>query len=208
MLYKVKRTRVCQEDYLEKIIKEKVDKKNLYLANKILSVKQKDNERKLYISRCKELVYKVSNGAYLTLSDISHLNRMLVTLGLNHKFDLEQYERFVDSRNIVTFAGELDLDEKQEDFVYLSYIQNPLEYGIDLDKLSYDDMVSYLNSLNKFIYRATNKVINNGTIDKNDISENMIVSNSIGFYSILDDLNKDSLDNIDLSMKYAYRRHL
>lgn len=208
MLYKVKKMRVCPEDYLKKIIGKNVNKEQLLLANKVISINTKEDERRLYISRCKELVYKLDRGAYLTLSDISHLNRVFVTLGLNHKFDIEQYERFVDTRNIVTFAGDLDLESEQEDFMYVSYIQNPLEYGISVSDIEYQDLEAYLDSINKFIYRKTNKVFNNGTIDKRDVSDDMIITSSHGCYNILDDLNKTSFDNSELSKQYAYKfRH-
>lgn len=192
----------------EKILGRNVDKDKILLANKVISINTKEDERKLYISRCKELVYKINNCAYLTLSDISHLNRILVSLGLNHKFDIDQYERFVDTHNIVTFAGELNLSDSQEDYIYLASIQNPLEYGISMSKYSYEDLIDYLNSINRFIYRETKKVIYNGSIDKKDITKDVIITNSHGSSSILDDLNKDSLDKSELSRKYAYYKHL
>ena len=207
MLYKVKDKRVCSEDYLRKVIGD-INNDKFLLANKIISVNTKEDERRLYISRCKELVYKLNNSAYLTLSDISRLNKLLVSLRINHKFDLEQYERFVDTNSVVTFAGELKLDEEQEDFIYLSSIQNPLEYGISMEKYSYQDLQSYLSSINKFIYRETNRTIHNGSIDKNSITDDIIVSSNHGVLSILDDLNKDSVNGQELAKKYAYRKHL
>lgn len=204
MLNKRINTRICEKNYIEKVIDKSINKDNLLLANKTLTLQSINLDRKIYISRYKDLVYKLENGIYLTLSDIGNINKILVDYNLNHKFDIDQYERFLETDNVMTFAGEINLNKKQEDFIYLAYIQNLSEYGIDIQEISYQSLQNYLNSINNFIYQKTKKNIHNGTIAKEDILESVIIASNYDCVSILEDLNRDE-NHLELSKKYSYK---
>jgi len=183
-----------------------IDKDNLFIANKVISSRTPE-DTSLVIGKQKDLVYRLNDQVYLTLTDFNRLNeQFVVRRGINDLFDLDQYKRYVETNGVMTFAGRLDLNESQEDFIYLTSIQGLLEYGINYHKDNYAELLDELRNVNRFLKKYYKNNLRDSSINPDCVKENYVRANQYDLVHMQKALNEDNLNN-ELSLLYDIKKH-
>lgn len=195
------------KDELIEVVGQGLEKKNLLLGNKVIATRVA-NDNVYYISKYKELLYSLGEGTYLTLSDISKINQLLINLGLDEDWNIDQYRIYTRSRNIITFTEQMTEDKDVEDGSYVTYVQSLYEYGFDPYQNSYKEIIEYLRSINDYLKRHINKNIKKGCIDQSHNFPSIVKTGYHDFDETVTLLNNDTDTGYTLSKIYQDRFHL
>lgn len=178
--------------------------KNIYLANKILTVNSKNEDRIIYyIGRKKDLLYKLEYGLYVSLTDLSYMNKMLVDRDLFRDFDEEAIRLFLRTYGVSTQVSELNIGACNKDAMYVLNLETLDDYGIDARGKCLDDYIRLVLNVNRFNRPFIKRNFNNYSINTETVKNDFVIANCYDVDDYLDRLSYDEETNQSLAKMYS-----
>ncbi len=178
--------------------------KNIYLANKVLTVNSKDEDKTIfYIGRKKDLLYKIEYGLYVSLSDYAYLNKMFVDRDLFSGFDEEEYRLFLRTYGVSTRVSELNIGANDKDSIYVLNLETLDDYDVDGGSKSLDDYFRLVENINRFNRPFIKRNFNNSSINRETVKKDFVIANRYDVDDYLERLQYDETTSQSLSKMYS-----
>lgn len=151
---------------------------DLYLGTKVISSRDSKGIIHYYISKYRELFYKLSNESFFSISDIGDINYYYN----REHWNIDQFRDYVDSR-LTILESHLANEMPRENG---SWLINPIRLSsINNKDKNYYDLLTYLANINKKCERIVNNTFKN-MYDNVIKTDSFIISGDVSFEEVLE----------------------
>ena len=180
--------------------------KKILIANKLITKGiNYPSKTKFYIAKRKDLMYEVTQGLYVALSDFSNLGKLIVDLDLFEDFSEEETRMFLKTQGVSSYVLDLDLDTADADQTYAVNVETVLDYDLSEKKKDFEDYKKFIVAVNKFNEPFIKRNFKDSSINQDTIAEDLVVANRNDLDDYLLKLSQDMTTQQSLSKMYARR---
>lgn len=180
--------------------------KKILIANKVIT---KDinypSKTKFYIAKRKDLMYEVTNGLYVSLSDFSNLGKLIVDCDLFEDFSEEETRMFLKTHGVSSYVLDLDLNTADADQTYAVNVETALDYDLSEKKKAFEDYKNFIMAVNKFNEPFIKRNFKDSSINQDTVARDLVVANRNDLDDYLLKLSQDMTTQQSLSKMYSRR---
>lgn len=202
MIKKVLRARVTNDE----ITGYGKDKK-LYIANKVIALNaDKKDKTSFFIAKYKDLMYKVSDDVYMSLSDFCHFELLIDKYQLDINFSDKEKILFIETDGISTLVHSEDLSTVSEDAVYAANLERLADYDATYENIKYfEDYVFLINFINRFNRPFIKRNFKDSSINPETVKKEYVIANQNDLEDYIKLLNHENETNTPLRKIYQNR---
>lgn len=179
---------------------------NIYVANKVVAINQEmERTAKYFIGKKKDLLYRINSGEYVSLSDFSYLNKLLVDREMFKSFDYEEYCLFLKTYGVSTKLNDFSNVSNEHDSIGVVNLETLNDYDLGTKKRDLDDYIRFINSINRVNERYVRRNFKDPTINPETIKSDFVIANAYNFLDYVDRCQTDTVTNTPLSKIYSHK---
>ncbi len=173
---------------------------DFFLGHKVISSRDCSNVKVFYLSLLRDLFYRLHDGVFLSISDITNMHHERID---RSEWTLEDYKNYVDYYGIcLPFEGLKE--ECPPEGAYVFEPESLVNYGLKNRHLRQPELVENLRKINEFTYPIIKKNLRNPEFNQRNVGRLLVKSGVHEINDVYDALSKDA-NGVSLTKRYSMR---